>query len=87
MADKSKIFWEIVKQLREVAEMQNDSFDRFEGLLKRAEEVLSDYRALEMEYHIKKKLGDLTEKEFQKEQQRKQYQNQAREKDADNTKA
>jgi hypothetical protein len=87
MNDKDKIFWEFVKQIREVSEMQNDSFDRFESLLNSAEDFFSDYRALEMEYHIKKKLGDLNEKEFQKEQQRKQYQNQTKEKDANTTKA
>ena len=75
MTDKEKIFRELVKLNRELAEMLNDSFDRFEGLLKRAEDVLSDYRTLEMEYHLKKKLGDLNEAEFKKEQRREQFKN------------
>jgi DnaJ-domain-containing protein 1 len=73
MDNKEKMFWMQQRENRELAEMLNDSFDRLENLLKRAEDVISDYRTLEMEYHIKKKLGDFNEKEFQKEQQRKRY--------------
>jgi hypothetical protein len=87
MDNKEKIFWMQQRENRELAEMLNSSIDRLERLFKEAEEAIINCRAFEMEIYLKKKLGQLNEEEFQKEQRRKQYQNQKKEKYEKTTKA
>ena len=67
MDNKEKMFWMQQRENRELAEMLNTSIVRLDRLFENVEEVIANCRAFEMEIHLKKKLGQLNESEFKKE--------------------
>lgn len=71
MEDKDKIFWQKMEALQTIAEILDDSINRLHEITQYTAEVLSDSRAAETEYFLRKKLGQLEEDEFQKEERRK----------------
>jgi hypothetical protein len=73
MEDKDKMFWQKIEALQTIAEILDDSINRLYEITQYTAKVLSDSRAAETEYHLRKRLGQLNEDEFQKEERRKKF--------------
>jgi hypothetical protein len=87
MDDKEKIIWEQIKALQIIAETLDDSITRLYDVTQYTAKVLSDSRAAETEYHLRKRLGQLNEDEFQKEERREKFQKEKEKKDVRKRKA
>jgi hypothetical protein len=66
--------------LQTVVETLDDSINRLYDVTQYTAKVLSDSRAAETEYHLRKRLGQLNEDEFQKEERRNKHQKEREEK-------